>query len=111
MKNTLIRTINQLLGFFPSALPQGASEFDSWADSISTTYRLPTQDRDSLHFTLASILMHSGPTTAYKSKWFFAISIKAAAAKQVAGQAFHDIKTKHSQPKPALTVVPDATTV
>lgn len=82
----------RLLARFPTAVPMGVSDFNDWADSIINLYGFP--NNDSVRFALATIIMHLGPTAAYKSKHYFAVTIKAAAAKQVAGQVFQDLKAK-----------------
>lgn len=88
------RYFNKARGFFPSALPVGLTEFNEWADSVADTYDLPTQDRDSVHYALATMILHLGPTVAYKSDWYFVLSIRSACAKQVAGATFQDIKAR-----------------
>lgn len=95
MRQKLKKLALAILGLFPSKLPTGVTEFNEWADSIAAAYTLPTQDMDSTKFTLASIMMHLGSTSAYKSKFYFVLTMKAAAAKQVAGSVFYDIKQKH----------------
>lgn len=92
--STVTRTARQILGLFPSALPQGVQEFHAWTDSIVSTWDLPTTDRDSLTFMLGSMIMHAGPTEARKPKYFYVLSIRAAAAKQVAGACFHEVKLR-----------------
>ncbi len=91
----LKRLARQVAGFFPSRLPNGMAEFDAWVDYLQSTYSLPTSDRDSLVFMLGSMIMHGGPSDAYKSKFHFVVAIRAAAAKQIAGAAFHAVKEKH----------------
>jgi len=88
------RILKQIAGLLPSALPNGVAAFEAWASDIEQTYQLPTADKDSIRFALASVVMHLGPQTAYKSKLYFALTLKAGAAKQVAGQTFHDIKER-----------------
>lgn len=78
--------------FFPSAVPNGVDAFDSWARSFFEIYPMPTQDVTSVKYTLATIIMHMGPQTAFKSKFYFYLTLKAGAAKQVAGAIFYQIK-------------------
>lgn len=85
----------------PSRLPQGVSEFDTWADSIINTYDLPTSDRDSILFALSTMIMHLGPSDAYKPKLYFAIAIRAGAAKQVASSHFQAIKVRQREAEQA----------
>ena len=88
------RFFKQALGLFPSAIPTGVEAFEAWAQSLEETYDLPTKDKDSIRFVLSTAIMHTPPTAAYKSKFYFVLLIRAAAAKQIAGAVFHDIKTK-----------------
>jgi hypothetical protein len=82
----------KLRNYFPSAVPQGMQEFEDWSSSIIKIYGFP--DNDSVRFALATMIMHSGPSAAYVSKRHYAIMIKAGAAKQVASQAFTEIKQR-----------------
>ena len=82
---------NLFKNLFPSSLPQGITEFNNWAQSIIDDYGFP--DNDSVRFALATMVMHQGPTAAYRSKFYFALMVKAGAAKQVASQVFTNIKT------------------
>lgn len=82
----------QIRGLFPSRIPTGMKEFDIWARDIADTYQMPTEVFDSLKFTLATTVMHLGPTDAYKSKYWFALMINASAAKQIAGAKFQEVK-------------------
>lgn len=88
------KLLKQMRALLPSPLPVGNTEFQEWADSFSELYTLPTSNQDSIRFTLASIIMHLGHQDGYKSKFFFYLTIKAGAAKQVAGSVFYDIKQK-----------------
>lgn len=97
MKQKLKKIVGFVKGLFPSRLPQGMTEFHAWADSFFDIYDLPTKEKDSIKFVLASIIMHLGPQTLYKSKMFFYLTICAGAAKQIAGAVFHDIKTKQAE--------------
>jgi hypothetical protein len=99
--NTLLRKLKKLgrliAGLFPTAIPVGMTEFEQWAQSIEDTYRLPTNNKDSIRFSLATSIMHLGPTAAYKPKLYFALVLKAGAAKQIAGATFQDIKQRQQQ--------------
>ena len=86
------RLFKVIRAYFPSALPNGLSAFNTWADSFSDTYEMPTADQDSIRWALSTTIMHLGPQVAYKSKFYFFLTIKAGAAKQVASQAFTTIK-------------------
>lgn len=84
----------RFLGLFPSALPTGMVAFDDWANDLAAIYPMPTADADSIKFVLASIILRLGPQTAFKSKFFFYLTLKAGASKQVAGECFQQIKLK-----------------
>ena len=86
------RLLNMFLGLFPSKLPTGMAAFDSWAQSIIDTYSMPTQDKPSLLFGLTATIMRLGPTTAYKSKFYFYLILTAGAQKQVASEQFRLVK-------------------
>lgn len=77
------KLIKQILGALPSQVPQGLAEFEAWMASIIEIYTPPGNDR-SIRFVLSSLLMRLGPSEAYKSKLYFANSLKRAAASQVA---------------------------
>jgi hypothetical protein len=96
--NKIKKYVARWKGRRPSPLPVGMTEFNAWVDSIVNTYDdLPTKDIDSIKFTLSSIIMHLGPQEAYKPKSYFVLTMKAAAAKQVAGAYFYEIKEKQKQ--------------
>lgn len=84
----------QLQGIFPSPIPTGMTEFNAWVDSLIAIYTLPTADRDSIVFAVASMIMHLGPTTAYKPKLYFVLALRSGAAKQIAHGAFSEIKMR-----------------
>lgn len=106
--NKIRLVLQRIRALFPSPVPQGITEFEAWASSIIAMYGFP--DNDSVRFALATMIMHSGPTAAYKSKHYFAVMIKAGAAKQVAAQVFQDIKNKQSKPVEVTTPLPSAVT-
>jgi len=92
MKAKLIKLLKKARNFLPSAVPLGVAEFETWASDIISTYDFP--NNDSVRFALATMILHSGPTAALVSKRYFALMVKAGAAKQVASQVFQDIKIK-----------------
>lgn len=89
------KVLRFIRAFFPSAVPIGMTDFDSWAYDIIDLYNLP--NNDSVRFALATMIMHSGPTAAYKSKFYFNLMIKASMAKQIASAKFQEIKTKQQE--------------
>ena len=93
--NKIKNFINFLLGFFPSAVPQGGTEFDNWAKSIIETYS-PAADERTVKFALSALLMRLEPTDAYKSKFYFALCLRKAAASQVAAYKMEEIKQQQA---------------
>lgn len=102
--NTSILKVKKLFrlikALFPSALPNGMSDFDVWANDIIDLYNFP--NNDSIRFALASMIMHAGPTDAYKSKFYYNLMIKASMSKQVAGAQFQEIKLRQKAEQDAL---------
>lgn len=92
--SSIKRLVNKVMGALPSPIPTGTTEFHAWADSIASTYTLPTADTDSIRYALATMIMHLGPTVAYKPKLYFVFALRAAASKQIAGGVFTEIKQK-----------------
>lgn len=97
----LKRLLSQIRGLAPSSLPQGLAEFDSWMNSIVDLYSPPGDSR-SVRFVLSSLLMRLGPSEAYKSKFYFACSLKRAAASQVAVYIQEVIKNEQRAEQAAL---------
>lgn len=95
--NKMKTLLNLFLALFPTKLPQGMSEFDTWADSLIAIANFPTSDSDSIKYALATMIMHTGSTTAYKPKMYFIMAIKAGAAKQVASGVFQQIKHRQAE--------------
>ena len=80
---------------FPSKLPVGLTEFNTWSDSIIELYNAP--NNDSVKFSLAVMVLHLPPTTAYKSKEYFGRSLTKGAANEVASYVMQDLKTKQQE--------------
>ncbi len=87
------RIISRIRGLFPEALPVGMTEFTLWANKVIRDYN-PPGTPDSVKFALATSILHSGPTMAFKSRYHFSLVIRAAAAKQIAGAQFQEIKLR-----------------
>lgn len=96
MKNTLIRILNLMIGFFPTPVPQGGTEFEKWSDTIIETYK-PAADARSVKFALCALLMRLDPTEAFKSKFYFALCLRKAAAAQVAAFKMEEIKKEQAE--------------
>lgn len=102
----LKRQVERVKALFPTALPNGMSEFHEWANSIISLYSFP--DNDSLRWTLANMIMHAPSEAAYKSKHYFASRVKKAMANQVAAQVVQDLKQKQAEANAtAATQVPN----
>lgn len=82
----------QLAGYFPTALPQGMEEFQTWKESIVSTYALPTRLDSDIVFVLSTEIMRLGPQKSRCPKVYFVRAIRAVAAKQVAAACFQQVK-------------------
>jgi hypothetical protein len=107
----LTRLVKQLRARFPTKLPVGKTEFDSWADSIIELSG-PFADKDSMLFAIASILIHADSKFGAIPTKYFVDRLRKSAANQVASQVFQDIKTKQQEQQKATEVTaanPEAT--
>lgn len=84
---------------FPSPLPTGMQEFDLFCDSIFATYDLP--NNPSYRQAIATMIMHLSPTTFYKPKLFFAISVKKAMSNQIAYENIQILKQQEKEKQEA----------
>ncbi len=94
--NKFISTVNKSLvklsHFLPHPLPVGVSEFERWSASIINTYGYP--DNDSVRFALCTMVMHLGPTAAFKPKRYFALCLHKGMATQIAHSVMQELKAK-----------------
>lgn len=94
--NNVVKQIKQsgqkVRDFFPSALPRGMTEFESWSKTIITTYSLP--DNDSTVFALAIMISQLSPTTASKANRYFVNSVRKSMSNQVAFAIAQILKDK-----------------
>ncbi len=95
IKNWVIKTYNKILGFIPTHLPVGMTEFEAWAKRVIHTYDLP--QNDSSKFALATMILHAGSTEAKKAIRYFGLSARKSMANQVAAQVMQDLKTKQAE--------------
>lgn len=110
----LTRIVKQVLGLFPRPLPTGVSAFNAYVADIISTYALPTSDLDSIKYAIATRILGFGSNRAYASKFSFVCNIYSACAKQVAGNAFQEIKqaqkarqlAEEAAQKAAVTALP-----
>lgn len=90
--NKIKKVVKLVKAFFPSPVPNGMKEFDTWSLDIIDTYNFP--NNDSIRSALAVMIMHDGPTAAYRSKFHWSLMIKASMAKQIASGQFQEIKNR-----------------
>lgn len=74
--------LKKIRAFFPSALPTTMDELNAYTEEVLEVWGISTQD--SYRHAIATMIMHLGPTTAYKSKIYFVLSVKKAMANQLA---------------------------
>jgi len=91
----LKRLARRLKALFPSLLPQGVSDFDSWANDILDIYQMP--NNDSTKFALAVMITHLPPTQAYKPKHYFGMTLLKGASTQIAFAVMDTVKNKQKQ--------------
>lgn len=94
--------VKRILAYFPSRLPVGMTEFNTWADSI-VELTGPLADKTSMMFALASILIHADSKHGALPKKYFVDRLIKSAANQVASQIFQDIKAEQELQKQQLT--------
>jgi hypothetical protein len=93
--NKIRKLFNKLIGFFPSQLPTGLTEFNSWSESVIDTYDLShLADIDSMKATLALTIIHLDQAQAHMSKRYMANRLIKAASNQISSFVFQDIKYK-----------------
>lgn len=78
-------------------LPIGMTEFNALVEELINHPDSPTKDADSVTFALASIIMHLEQGEDELPIEFFLRYLRAGAAKQIAGAAFHEVKMKHQK--------------
>jgi len=72
-------------------LPIGRTKFMQWSDRIIDN-ALVEADRESLRFSLAAMLMHLGPTEAFREDGFFILQLRKAAVNQTAHAMMTELK-------------------
>lgn len=76
-------------------LPMGVSEFNDWSDRIISGAQCPATV-ESQKFTLAGMILHLGPTEAFKEDGYFINSLRKQACTEVAYAVITDIKTRRA---------------
>lgn len=86
--------IKRILSRLPTPLPVGMTEFETWSDSIIELLPkgLEAIPREDKQFVLASSIQHLGQNKNKVPKHYFISLMHKAAASQVAGQVFTNIK-------------------
>lgn len=79
-------------------LPIGKSEFEIWSDRIIKS-ALVEAETASLKFSLAAMLMHLGPTEAFREDAFFILSLRKAAVNQTAHAMMTELKELQDEKK------------
>lgn len=72
-------------------LPIGKTQFIEWTDRIISGAHIEASV-ESLRFSLAAMLMHLGPTEAFKEDAFFILSLRKAAVNQTAHSMMQELK-------------------
>lgn len=88
------KLLSLFLGLFPQPLPRGVSELKGFFDKFFGTYDIPALD--SYKLALATMMMHLGPTIAFKSPFWFYRSIRAAQSKETAYQLISEDREKRN---------------
>ncbi len=91
--NAIKTALKKIRGAFPTSLPQGMEEYNSFVNDLIDTYK-PAADERSIRFAISAMIMRLGPTEASKSKRYFALALHKGAAAQVANQVMIDLKTE-----------------
>lgn len=83
----------RILAYIPTPLPRGMTEYKAWEASIvSLANNLSTND--DLRWIIAAETMRLAPTRSLVPKAYFLRVMRVAAAKQLAGAVFSDLKEK-----------------
>ncbi len=100
--------IARLRAFVPSRLPTTPAAHKAWAEAICAFAGYPCNS--SFEQALAIMILHLGPTVAYKSQEYFIRSLHKAAANQVASGVIEQIREEHKKGalEPQVTEVPNA---
>jgi hypothetical protein len=76
------KLLKKIRNLFPSLLPRNAEALDLFCKDLFETYDLP--DMPGYRQAIGTMIMHLGPTTALKSKTYFALAVYKAQANEVA---------------------------
>jgi len=81
-------------------LPIGRTQFMEWSDRIIAGAMVEASVR-SLRQSLAAMIMHLGPTEAFKPDAYFILSLRKGAANQTAHAIMTEIQAEHEAEKQA----------
>lgn len=112
MTKLLTEILVMLISHIPKKLPVGLTEFHAWADNIINKAE-KFADVDSMKYVLATIIMQLDHAVSFKSDAYFIARLRKAAANQVAGSVFQEIKAKQAAKQEAANQVattPEAAT-
>jgi hypothetical protein len=89
------RLFGILTGFIPRRLPIGAKELIDFSSNVFSLYGIP--DLPSYRLCIATLIMHLGPQVAFKSPFWFYLSIRSAQSKEVAYQVIADDREQRNK--------------
>lgn len=91
-----LRTIlRKICHFFPYPLPRDSDAFQKFSDDILETHGFPKIE--SYYHSIAVMIQHLPPTMVFKSKNWFAFSLKNAQAREVAYYKIKEIQEKQRE--------------
>lgn len=111
--NYLKKLLALILLFIPRRLPVGMDQFEAFAARIMTNVgpgleKVPASD---IKFVLATTITHMGPQVDKKPDIHFIRTLRAAAAKQIAGGVFSQVKEEQRKRQEEMQRAAEATVV
>lgn len=109
IKTKLNQATNRVLSYFPTKLPVGMAEFDTWANTIISLLgpgleKIPADD---IKFVLTTNLQRLGPDEHKRSMQYYVRVIRSAAVKQISAQVFQDVKLRQAEAQAAKKLAED----
>jgi hypothetical protein len=89
-------------------LPIGRSQFIEWSDRIIQGAQVEGK-KESLRFALAAMIMHLGPTEAFKEDGYFILALRKSASNQTAHHLMSEIKELQEHRSAEATALKEAT--
>lgn len=93
MLKRALRTLKQLVSYFPTVIPTGMTQFNTYLDSI-VELTGPIADADSMKWVISNEIMRLSPGRDRIAKAFFVKSLRKYAANQLAASVVMELKTK-----------------